>query len=41
MMKSCWLEKNRKIEENVTKRVRNLFRLKKLKKNKMILQLKI
>ena len=41
MMKSSKLEEDKNIEENMIKDVRNLFRLKKLKKKQMIPQLKI
>ena len=41
MMKSSNLEEDKNIEENMIKDVRNLFRLKKLKKKQMIPQLKI
>ena len=36
MVKSSRLEEDKNIEENVIKYVRNLFRLKKLKKKQMI-----
>ena len=40
-MKSSSLEEDKNIEDNVIKDVRNLFRMKKLKKKQMISQLKI
>ena len=41
MMKSWRLEEDKNIKENKIKDVRNLIRLKKLKKKQMIQQLKI
>ena len=38
MMKSSRLEENKNIEENIIKDVRNLFRLRKLKKRNKVVQ---
>ena len=40
-MKSSRLEEDKNIEENIIKDVRNLIRLKKLKKKQMMMQIKI
>ena len=41
IMKSSRLEEDKNIEENIIKDVRNLIRLKKLKKKQMMMQIKI
>ena len=41
IMKSSRLEEDKNIEENIIRDVRNLIRLKKLKKKQMMMQIKI